>query len=130
MISICKRLCLIVCHIKLKNKIFSFKIHEFRLINTYKKTTKKEFKYKDNINFAISYLSMTGYLSRQKRGVYKISELGLSESKKDLNFISISYLSSLSLEFKERITTNHSRKTKQEENLAREIFSIGLNRVE
>lgn len=53
------------------------------------------FKYRDNINFAISYLSMAGCLSRQKMGVYKISELGLSESKNNLDFIDVSYFSSI-----------------------------------
>lgn len=72
------------------------------------------FKYQDNINFAISYLSMAGCLIRQKMGVYVISDLGLKVASKDIISINVLYLCDLSPEFKERITNNHSKKQKVE----------------
>lgn len=72
------------------------------------------YKYQDNINFAISYLPMAGCLTRQKKGVYLISDTGLKVASKNLISIDVLFLCELSPEFKDRITNNHNKKSKVE----------------
>jgi len=72
------------------------------------------FKYQDNINFAISYLSMAGCLDRQSRGVYIISKKGLSLLQSNPQKIDTDLLKSISPEFKSRIEGHYKNKDEKQ----------------
>lgn len=72
------------------------------------------FKYQDNINFSISYLSMAGCLVRKSLGLYVISKTGLDVVAKNLDSINTDFLKSINPEFKIRIEGHGKNKDEKQ----------------
>lgn len=67
-------------------------------------------KYRDNINFALSYLSMASLLTKEGRGKFQISNLGLKLVDKKIVSINTNYLCELNPSFGERIKNKQKEK--------------------
>ena len=85
------------------------------------------FKYVDNINFAISYLFMAGLLERMKMGLYTISIKGLEVAKDDtITFVDEKFLKKVSSEFKNRVES-YTKKEKVKEAELSPMEALELN---
>ena len=79
-----------------------------------RQTSTGNLKYKDNMNFAMSYLFMAGLLNRIRNGVYSITENGLSVVKRGMKEINYNYLCEISPTFKERMDGHHRKNNNED----------------
>lgn len=104
-----------------KNADIKHEVLAFMKIDSAELTEKQKngnLKYQDNINFAISYLSMAGCLDRQSRGVYIISKNGLALLKNNPQKIDTDLLKEISPEFKTRMEGHHKNKDGKQKTFA------------
>lgn len=85
-----------------------------------RQTSTGNLKYKDNMNFAMSYLFMAGLLNRIKNGTYVITESGLTVVNRGMKEINYNFLCEISPTFKERMDGHHKRNN-SEDNKAQTI---------
>lgn len=84
-------------------------------------------KYKENINFAIFYLSMSGLLTTESRGLHAISENRLEVTKRDLSQINVRFLEDINTKFKNRIESHYKNKTNIDDYLNKSASEDKLN---